>query len=116
MFQEFNVEVPSFPESIYRIEEFGAVGDGIISNTKAINQAIQKASNEGGGHVVIPRGIWMTGPIELLSDVDLHLEDGALVVFDKNQEEYPLIRTNYEGFLVFVLYHQFMQVMRLTLR
>lgn len=97
MFKEFTVELPSFADRSYSIEEFGAVADGITSNTKAINSAVQKANKEGGGHVVIPRGLWLTGPIEILSNVDLHFEDGAVLVFDKSKEEYPLIRTDFEG-------------------
>lgn len=45
----------------------------------------------------MPRGIWLTGPIELKSNINLHLEAGAVILFTKNKEEYPLILTNYEG-------------------
>lgn len=80
----------------YNILDFGAVGDGKTSNTKAINEAIIKAS-ENGGTVVVPDGIWLTGPIQLLSNVELHLEDNAVILMDKNPEEYPIIETDFEG-------------------
>lgn len=64
---------------------------------QAINSAMSVISNEGGGTVVIPKGIWITGPIRLQSNVCLYLERGAVVKFSKNIEEYPLILTNYEG-------------------
>lgn len=93
----FKIELPIMAENTYSITEFGAVSGGKVSNTEAINKAIQAAAKAGGGRVIIPAGIWLTGPVELLSDIDLHLESGALLLFDKNQEEYPLIVTDYEG-------------------
>lgn len=94
---EFTVNLPVIKEEAYDIKDFGAISGGVISNTKAINDAIQKAHENGGGHVVIPQGIWLTGPIRLLSGIDLHLESGALLLFSKDKEEYPLIITEYEG-------------------
>lgn len=78
------------------ILECGAVGDGVTSNTRAFRTAITEAA-KNGGRVIVPDGIFLTGPIELLSNVELHLSDNAVVLFDKNKEEYPLIITDYEG-------------------
>lgn len=78
------------------IAEFGAVGDGITSNTLCFKKAIERATGIGGT-VIVPDGIFLTGPIELLSNVELYLSDNAVILFDKNQEEYPLIVTDYEG-------------------
>lgn len=80
----------------YIITDFGAVGDGKTSNTKAINAAITAAS-ENGGTVVVPDGIWLTGPVHILSNIELHLEDNAVILMDKNPDEYPIIETDYEG-------------------
>ncbi len=91
------VETPVFPDYQVTITEFGAVEGGIVSNTKAMNDAIAAVHEAGGGRVVIPAGMWLTGPINLLSNVDLHTENGAFVLFSHNEEEYPLIRTSYEG-------------------
>ena len=96
MFQKFDVLQPTFTEHIYNIADFGAVGDGVTSNTRAFKEAIV-AANKTGGRVLVPNGIWLTGPIELLSGVELHLSDNAIVLFDKNPEEYPLVITNFEG-------------------
>lgn len=66
-------------------------------HSAALNEAIRKLSETGGGRVTVPAGLWRSGPIRLCSHVELHLERGALVVFEYSREEYPLIRTSYEG-------------------
>ncbi len=96
MFREFKVELPKISEKVFDIREYGAEAGGYTSNTKAIAAAIEDAA-VSGGRVNVPDGIWLTGPIVLKSGVELHLEDNALLLFDKNQEEYPLIVTDYEG-------------------
>lgn len=93
----FTVELPKIPDKEYNIRDFGAQNGGANSNTKEINAAISAANAEGGGKVVVPAGIWLTGPIELKSNINLHLETGAVLLFDKNEEEYPLYITDFEG-------------------
>lgn len=93
----FAVQLPKIPEREYRIEAYGAVSGGLASNTRAIRLAFEDAAENGGGRVTVPRGIWLTGPIRLLSNTELHLEEGSLLLFDKNPEEYPVILTQYEG-------------------
>ena len=61
----------------YRIQEFGAVGDGVTMNTQAIQQAIDTAAADGGGRVVITEGTFKTGSIQLRSYVEL--EDVTMV-------------------------------------
>ena len=96
MLQTFSVNVPEFSGQTFAIREHGAVGDRRRSNTAAFRKAIEAAAVKGG-RVIVPGGIWLTGPIQLLSNVELHLEDNALILFDKNPEEYPLIITDFEG-------------------
>ena len=96
MFQEFTIELPNINDKEYDITNYGAVSGGVVSNTKAFSTAVELAS-ETGGRVIVPDGIWLTGPIELKSGVELHLEDNAVIVFDKSAEEYPLIETDFEG-------------------
>lgn len=91
------VNETSFPDYEVSIEDFGAVGDGLTSNTKAFSDAIAGVSEKGGGKVIVPRGIWLTGPIQLKSNINLHLEDGALIRFSRNFDEYPLVETSFEG-------------------
>ena len=96
-FWNFTVELPEFSDYTVSIEDFGAVKGGIVSNTEAINNAVKDVNEKGGGHVVVPAGIYLTGPITLLSNVDLHLERGSIIVFTHNEEDFPLIKTDYEG-------------------
>ena len=93
----FKIELPEFIEKYYSIIDFGAKSDREFNNQKAIQQAIDTASQNGGGIVVIPNGYYLSGPIELKSDVNLHLENNAFLQFTKSKEEYPLIWTEYEG-------------------
>ncbi len=91
------IERTAFPGRDFNIRDFGAVGDGHTLNSAAINRAMEKAALAGGGRVVIPRGIWLTGPIRLRSNVNLHLEEGALVQFTADLREYDIIETVWEG-------------------
>jgi polygalacturonase len=91
------VELPVFPNRDFVITEYGAVGDGIHHNSAAFLQAIDDCSAAGGGRVVIPAGIWLTGPIYLKSHVNLHAEAGSLIVFSSTFDDYPLIYSTYEG-------------------
>ena len=91
------VELPSFKDKNYNILDFGAKSDIEFNNKMAIQEAIDTCSNNGGGIVIIPNGFYLTGPIELKSNVNLHLDDNAYVLFTKSKEEYPLQFTDYEG-------------------
>ena len=96
MFRTFTVELPRRAEHVFDIRDYGARSGGRVSNTEAFRKAVGAAAAEGG-QVLVPDGVWLTGPIGLLSGVELHLEDNAVILFDKNPEEYPLIVTDYEG-------------------
>ncbi|MEV5025348.1 glycoside hydrolase family 28 protein [Paenibacillus sp. LPE1-1-1.1] len=91
------VELPRIPERDFLITQFGAVGDGMTDNTEAIERAIAACDRAGGGRVVIPAGLWLTGPIVLRSRMELHAASGALVTFSRNFEQYPLIVSQFEG-------------------
>lgn len=91
------VEQPVFPDYQVNIRTFGAKSDGITLNTKAINDAIRDVNIKGGGKVIIPEGMWLTGPIELLSNVNLHTEPNALILFTNDFDAYPIIATSFEG-------------------
>ena len=81
----------------YPITEFGAIADGITLNTKFIQKAIDKCASDGGGIVLIPKGIFVSGSIFLKNDVDLILEKGAVLKGSINYEDYPQIDTRWEG-------------------
>jgi hypothetical protein len=91
------VAEPDIPDNTVYITDFGAVGDGQTLNTKAITDAIDQVSQKSGGTVIIPRGLWLTGPIILKSNINIHTEEGALVIFSSDKDLYPLIETSFEG-------------------
>ena len=88
---------PVIPETTFNIMGYGAVGDGMVMNTWAIQTAIDECAKAGGGRVIIPPGIWLTGPITLRNRIDLHVQAGALLLFSQNFNDYPLVEANYEG-------------------
>jgi polygalacturonase len=86
-----------FPDYSVSITDFGAVGDGLTKNTEAIARAIDDVSSKGGGRVIIPQGIWLTGPLIMKSNVNIHTEQGALVKFSDDFDDYHLVETSFEG-------------------
>ncbi|MCD8102508.1 MAG: glycoside hydrolase family 28 protein [Alistipes sp.] len=87
-----------FPDRDFDITDYGAVPDGVTYNTGAIAAAIEACSDAGGGRVVIPSGRWFTGPVHLRSNVNLHLEEDAVLVFSDDPEDYlPAVMTSWEG-------------------
>ncbi|MBR1783717.1 MAG: glycoside hydrolase family 28 protein [Bacteroidales bacterium] len=91
------VQLPSIPGREVVLTDFGAVGDGVTLCTEAFAQAFEALEKQGGGRLVVPDGIWFTGPIGLKSHTELHLSDNAVLVFSADQELYPIIQTNFEG-------------------
>ncbi|WP_028547979.1 glycoside hydrolase family 28 protein [Paenibacillus sp. UNC451MF] len=91
------IALPNIPERSVAITDFGACGDGITMNTEAIARAIEAVAADGGGTVIIPSGVWLTGPIVLKSHIRLHTEHGAVIRFSTNYTDYPLIESNFEG-------------------
>ena len=91
------VELPSIPDRSVVLTDFGGVGDGVALNTEAFANAIGALENRGGGRLVVPAGIWRTGPIELLNHIELYVDKDAIIVFDPDQDLYPIIDTNFEG-------------------
>lgn len=92
------VALPTFPERRFPVTDFGAVGDGQVSNTAAFARALAACAAAGGGHVDVPAGLWLTGPIVLPGNVDLHLARGALVQLTSNHAEYPMVEREGRGF------------------
>ncbi len=72
----------------YNIKDFGAVADGVTLNTKAVQQAIDKANEKGGGKVIIPSGKFLTGSIQLKSNVELYLEENAFLLGSTSPYDY----------------------------
>jgi len=82
------LERPVFPGRVVSIVDHGAVPGGETTNTAAIRDAIAAVAAAGGGRVLVPEGVWLTGPVHLQSGIDLHLADGAILKFSDVFEEY----------------------------
>lgn len=88
---------PHFRRDTLNILAFGAKADGITLNSKSINDAITACNSKGGGVVMVPQGLWLTGPIVLKSNVNLYLAPNAILQFTTDFDQYPLVETTYEG-------------------
>ncbi len=98
--QEFtlpNVTIPHFKKDTFNIEKYGAVSNGMDLNTKAINATIEACSKNGGGVVLLPPGLWLSGPIVLKSNINLLISRGATLLFTRDFSAYALIKSNWEG-------------------
>jgi len=91
------IHKPTFKKDTVNITQFGAVPDGVTLNTKAINETISACARQGGGVVLVPKGLWLTGPIVLKSNVNLHIDRAAIVQFTSDKDQYPIIAGNWEG-------------------
>ena len=92
------IRAPEFPDREFLVTDFGALADVATDNTKSINDAIRTCSEAGGGRVVIPEGTWRTGPLHLLSNVNLHVAKGATLAFHTDPQRYlPAVFTRWEG-------------------
>ncbi len=95
---EQSIQLPKIAERQFFITSFGAKTTATAAqNQKAINKVISLVSKKGGGKVIIPKGTWNTGAIELKSHVNLVLEEGATLHFAFEPKLYPLVRTSWEG-------------------
>ena len=96
-FQMAELQAPTIPGAKVNLKDFGAVPMGDVLCTSAFEKAIDLLYKMGGGHLVVPRGIWLTGPIVLKSNIDLHLEAGAVIQFAADESLYPIVSTSFEG-------------------
>lgn len=93
-----SLEESTFQDRTFNVVDFGAVSDGVTYNTYVFDNAIAECTNNGGGTVLVPKGKYLTGPIHLEDNVNLHLEKGAEILFSTNPKDYyPLVHTSYEG-------------------
>lgn len=102
LYANLEFDMPRVPEPTFKDHEIsitknGAIGDGMTKNTVAFEKTIDEVATHGGGMVIVPRGVWYTGPIVLRSNVNLVVEEGALIVFSRDFDDYPLVETSFEG-------------------
>ena len=93
---EAAIQLTSFPEAEFPVTNYGATVDTDIS--EALTKAIAECHQKGGGKVIIPAGTYYTKAIHLLSNVNLHLEKGAILKFSTNPKDYEAqVHTRWEG-------------------
>ncbi|MFB6340820.1 glycoside hydrolase family 28 protein [Saccharicrinis sp. FJH62] len=98
-FEMPEIAIPDFSNcETFNIIDYGAVKDDKVKTSAAIVAAIDKANSAGGGIVVIPEGDWQTGKIHFKSNINLHLDKGAVLLFSDNPGDYlPAVHTTWEG-------------------
>lgn len=96
-FEMEEVQRPQIPQREVDIRDFGGVGDGVTLNSDAFAKAIETLNKVGGGRLVVPTGVWLTGPITLKDNIDLHIRPDAILLFSTDRDLYPIVETVFEG-------------------
>lgn len=96
-FEVPKLKAPVFPNNKVNLADMGGVPDGITLNTDAFEKSMKALADKGGGTLVVPKGVWFTGPIVFRSNINMHLEKGALILFSPNFKLYPIVETVFEG-------------------
>ena len=87
-----NISEPTFPDRDFIITDFRALGDGTTDCTDAFREAIAQCHESGGGRVVVPQGVFLTGAIHLKSNVNLYVSRNATILFSKDKKKYlPIV-------------------------
>jgi polygalacturonase len=93
---------PTFPPLDCDVAKYGGVGDGTTDNTGAFAQAVADCFSRGGGRVVVPAGTFLTGPIELKSNINLYVPAGSTIKFSTDPTKYlPVVEVSWEGNLAY---------------
>jgi polygalacturonase len=93
-----SIKAPKFPSANFSIVDYGAKGDGITDCTQAFRDAIEACSKSGGGKVIVPKGIFMSGAIHLKSNVNLYISQKATIKFYTDPSKYlPVVLTRFES-------------------
>ncbi len=91
------IRPPKFPNRDFEITSYGAKTGGEADSSQALTKAIAACSAAGGGRVVVPSGIFLTGAVHLKSNVNLHIAEGATLRFSRDPKDYPIVFTRWEG-------------------
>src|SRR5689334_16041104 len=84
------IPAPQIPGGSFSLKDYGAVPDGKTYNTKAFANAFDACAKAGGGTVIVPAGTYLTGPIRLTSKMNLHLDEGATILFSNKPDDFPI--------------------------
>lgn len=96
-FEMEQVKRPQIPVREVDIRDFGGIGDGVTLNSEAFAKAIDALTEAGGGRLVVPTGVWLSGPITLKDNIDLHIRPDAVLLFSTDRDLYPIVETVFEG-------------------
>ena len=91
------VALPQFPATVVNLADYGGRGDGQTLNTAAFAAALAALAAKGGGELLVPPGLWLTGPIQLRGNSNLHLQRGAVIQFSRDYHLYPLTVIDLRG-------------------
>jgi polygalacturonase len=92
------ISPPVFSENVFDVTKYGAIGNGKIDCSNAFKKAIERCNASGGGTVLVPKGVFLTGAIYLRSNVNLHVSKDAVIRFNIDPKKYlPLVHTRWEG-------------------
>ncbi|PKA98566.1 LOW QUALITY PROTEIN: polygalacturonase [Flavobacteriaceae bacterium MAR_2009_75] len=100
---ERRISLPEIPDYSVSIIRFGAKGDSLTDCKRAFDKALKHLNKKNGGTLIVPSGTYtVNGPIHLISNLNLHLENGAKIRFGDNPEDYlPMVRTSWEGTILY---------------
>ena len=90
----------SIPSKEFNVLDYGAKADGTTLNSRPIQAAIDAAAAAGGGHVIIPSGQFLCGPILLKNNIDLHLDKGAVLRMSRNFDDFPVRGNDHQAFIL----------------
>ncbi len=96
------IQLPVIPLFKIEVTKLGAKGDSISNAKPAFDKAMALCKKNNGGTIIVPKGIYtLNGPIHFVSNVKLHLENGAKIRFGSNPKDYPLVLTSWEGTMLY---------------
>ncbi len=97
-----NISLPQIPSYKVSVTQFGAKGDSLTNCKRAFDKAMKACEKRNGGKIIVPKGVYtINGPIHFVSNVELHLEEGAKIRFGSNPKDYPLVLTSWEGTMLY---------------
>ncbi|HSD05739.1 glycoside hydrolase family 28 protein [Flavobacterium sp.] len=96
------IQLPTIPSYKIEVTKLGAKGDSVSNAKPAFDKAMALCKKNNGGTIIVPKGTYtLNGPIHFVSNVKLHLEDGAKIRFGSNPKDYPLVLTSWEGTMLY---------------